>query len=133
MPGPILPLSPRSRNKGAMPRRRANGAARIKAPARQAGLSMVADAVRRRAQSQGSVTPREIRAELARAGLAESRWKEVVSQAGAALTCRRGRYYYVPAGPSRMRTRVRHDHRQHQHLAAAVRFLIRQQRALEAV
>lgn len=116
-----------------MPRRRANGAARAKAPARPAGLSTVADAVRRQAQSQGFVVAREIRAELARAGLAESLWKEVVAHAGATLSCRRGRYYYVPAGPSRMRARVRRDYRQHQHLAAAVRFLIRQQRALEAV
>jgi hypothetical protein len=93
----------------------------------------VTEAVRRRAQSQGSVVPRDIRTELRRAGLAESLWEEVVVRLGPALEQRRGRYHYVPPGPARMRLRVRQDQRQHRTLAAAVRFLIRQQRALEAI
>jgi hypothetical protein len=127
-------LSSRSRGKAAASRRRSNGTAvRSKAGAEPARLSGVAEAVRRRAQSQGFVVSRDIRAELARAGMAESLWKQVVNEVGAALSCRGGRYYYVPAGPSRMRARVRRDYRQHQHMSTAVRFLIRQQRALDAV
>ncbi|MBY0526182.1 MAG: hypothetical protein K2R98_22500 [Gemmataceae bacterium] len=96
-------------------------------------LKGVVDAVQRRAQRQGFVVPREIRAELMEAGLNDSLWKDVLALAGSSLNCRHGRYYYVPAGPSRMRVRVRHDHVHLRHLQRAVRWLIRQQRAVEAV
>jgi hypothetical protein len=123
MSGPLLPLSSRSHGKRSAARR-ANGSA---------SLVDVLEAVRRRAQSQGFVLSREIRDELAGAGLDQMLWKDVVTRIGAALDCRRGRYYYVPPGPSRMRVRVRRDYRQQRRLAAAVRFLIRQKRALDAV
>lgn len=133
MTGPTLPLSSRSQSKKSAARRRANGSAVRAKAASAASLVQVEEAVRRCAQSQGFVVRREIRDELARAGLAETLWKDVVTRMGAALDCRRGRYYYVPPGPSRMRVRVRRDHRQQQRMAAAVRFLMRQKRALDAV
>jgi len=114
-------------------RRRANGSAGRAKATGPTDLTRVVDAVRRRAQSQSFVVARDIRGELASAGLAESQWKDVVARMGAALDCRRGRYYYVPPGPSRMRIRVRRDYQQQRRLGAAVRFLIRQKRALDAV
>lgn len=99
----------------------------------QAALREVVAAVQRRAQEQEFVVPREIRAELSQAGIAETYWKDVITQAGPALAYRRGRYYYVPAGPPRMRIRVRHDQQQQLQLQRAVRWLIRQQRVAEAV
>jgi hypothetical protein len=130
MSGPILPLSSRSGSKG---RRRANGTAGRAKASSPADLAPVAEAVRRRARSQGFVVARDVRRELASAGLAETLWKDVVDRMGAALDYRRGRYYYVPPGPSRMRIRVRRDRRQQRRLGTAVRFLIRQKRALDAV
>lgn len=60
-------------------------------------LKDVADAVLRRAQRQGYIVPREIRAELKLAGLAESQWKEVVALAKGGLNYRQGRYHAVVA------------------------------------
>jgi len=96
-------------------------------------LQRIADAVRRRAQREGYVVPRQVRAELTQAGLADSQWKSVVQLIGPSLTYRNGRYYYVPAGTSRMRVRVRRDQRQQREIDRVVRRLIRQQRAAEAV
>jgi hypothetical protein len=63
-------------------------------------LRGIAGSVLRRAERQGYVLAREVRAELAAAGLPEARWKEVVTLAGPSLTCRRGRYYYTsPTSP----------------------------------
>jgi PilZ domain len=58
-------------------------------------LRAVADAVVRRAQRQGFVVAREIREELTQAGLADSRWKSVVTLTRPALTYRNARYYYT--------------------------------------
>lgn len=96
-------------------------------------LQRIAEAVRRRAQREGYVVPRQVRAELSEAGLADDRWKDVVALVGPSLSYRHGRYYYVPVGPSRMRVRVRRSLRQQQEIDRAVRRLIRQQRATEAV
>lgn len=137
MAGSILPLSSRAGAKVSAARKRSNGptrtAAKTKSVPALPSVAQVAQAMCRQAQRQGFVVPRDIRAELVRTGLAESLWKQVVATAGAALCFRRGRYYFVPVGPERMRVRVRRDTQQHRHLASAVRFLIRQQRALEAV
>jgi hypothetical protein len=59
-----------------------------------ASLEGIADVVIRRAQRQGFILPREIREELAQAGVADSLWKEVVALARSALQYRQGRYYY---------------------------------------
>jgi hypothetical protein len=58
-------------------------------------LRGIASAVIRRAQRQGYVVPREIRAELSGAGLPEALWNEVVALARESLTYRNSRYYYI--------------------------------------
>jgi hypothetical protein len=91
-------------------------------------LQNVADTVVRRAQRQGYVVPREVRAELALAGLPESRWKDVLSLAREALHYRRGRYYFLdPVSPA-----LREQQSQRQMVANAVRDLIRQHRTTAA-
>src|SRR5262249_22193625 len=52
------------------------------------GLEDVARAVVRRARLQGFVLARDIRAELARAGLPEGKWSQIVSLAHGALELR---------------------------------------------
>ena len=83
-------------------------------------LQGVVNAVVRLAQGQGFVVPREARAELTRASLPDSLWKDIVLLAGPSLTCRNGRYYYVPAGAGRMRVRAKHDRRTHIEIQKAV-------------
>lgn len=85
-------------------------------------------AVLRSAQRQEFIVPRQVRDELRRAELPEHCWKEVIQQAGSALTCRHSRYYFVPSGPTRMRARARHDQRQLEAIQQAVRSLIRKER-----
>ena len=58
-------------------------------------LQSVADQVVRRAERQGHVMAEEVREELARAGLDETLWKDVLALARACLSYRDdGRYYY---------------------------------------
>jgi hypothetical protein len=99
----------------------------------RSSLQRVANAVRRRARADGYVVPRQVREELTAAGLADSQWKQVLALIGPSLSYRHGRYYYVPAGPTRMKVRVHRDQRHQQQIDRAVRRLIRQQRAAEAV
>lgn len=76
-------------------------------------LHGIASAVIRRAERQGYVVPREVRAELAAAGLPEDRWKDVVQLARDSLSFRNGRYYFInplparPAGQDQARQAVR--------------------------
>jgi hypothetical protein len=56
-------------------------------------LKGVAELVVRRAQRQGYVVPREVRAELAAANLPESLWNNVVALGRGSLSYHRGRYY----------------------------------------
>jgi hypothetical protein len=85
-------------------------------------LQGVADEVVRRAQRQGYVVAREIREELAQAGLPESVWKDVLALARPSLTYRRGRYYY--AAP--VSERVRAEQSQQQDVRRAVERLVGQ-------
>jgi hypothetical protein len=85
-------------------------------------LQGVANAVVRRAQRQGFVLPREIRAELAQAGLPEEQWKEVVELAREVLHFRTDRYYFVTSVSPRLRQEQTHQ----QKIAAAIHRLIRQ-------
>src|SRR5436190_24325364 len=88
-------------------------------------LQSIADTVVRRAQRQGYVVPREVRAELALAGLPEGRWKDVLSLAREALHYRQGRYYYLePVSPA-----LREQQSQQEMVANAVRDVIRRHRA----
>lgn len=60
-------------------------------------LANVADAILRRAQRQGYVVPRDVRAELSAAGLAEDQWKDVVALLKNELHYRQGRYHHMAA------------------------------------
>jgi hypothetical protein len=85
-------------------------------------LQGVATAVVRRAQRQGFVVPREVRQELAAAGLPEEFWKDVLALAHPALNHRQGRYYYASA----VSARVEQEQQQQRVIQRAVRQLIRQ-------
>jgi hypothetical protein len=83
-------------------------------------LQAIADAVVRRAQRQGYVTPRVVRAELTQAGLPEDQWKDVLDLARESLHYRQGRYYYLePVSP-----RLQQEQSQQQMVANAVRQVI---------
>ena len=84
-------------------------------------LQNIADTVIRRAQRQGYIVPREVRAELALAGLPEGRWKDVLVLARASLHYRQGRYYYLDAVSPALREQQSHQ----QQVANAVREVIR--------
>src|SRR5438046_3120954 len=88
-------------------------------------LQNVADAVVRRAETQGCVLPREVREQLAAAGLPETLWKEVVKLARPALRYRAGRYYHTAS----LSERVLRDQDQQQAVRRAVRQLVRAHRA----
>src|SRR5207302_7466404 len=84
-------------------------------------LQGIANTIVQRAQRQGYVVPREIRAELSDAGLPDAQWKDVVELARPALYFRQGRYYYVnPVSP-----RLREELSQQERIQHAVRQLIR--------
>jgi hypothetical protein len=85
-------------------------------------LQEIAERVVRRAQLQGSVTARDIREELTRAGEPENLWKDVLALARPSLHYRGGRYHYTPAASER----VRAEKSQQQRIHEAVRELIRQ-------
>jgi hypothetical protein len=88
-----------------------------------ANLQGVADQVVRRAQQQGHVVPREVREELARAGVPETFWKDVLALARESLSYRRGRYYY--SAP--VSDRVAAEQSQQRDIQSAVQRLIEQQ------
>jgi hypothetical protein len=83
-------------------------------------LQGIAEHVINRARVQGFIVPREIRATLAEAGLAETQWKDVLVLAQAFLHYRHGRYYYV----SMANTRPRTDQIQQRDIQHAVRQII---------
>jgi hypothetical protein len=87
-------------------------------------LQSIADTVVRRAQRQGYVVPREVRAELALAGLPEGRWKDVLALARESLHYRQGRYYYLHA----VSPALREQQSQQQRVASAVRAILRHHR-----
>jgi hypothetical protein len=88
-------------------------------------LQGVADVVVGRAERQGYVLAREVREELARAGLPEDHWKDVLALAKPAFRHQKGRYYLTSPGVSVLRSRLREDQRQQQEVHHAVRNLIR--------
>jgi hypothetical protein len=91
-------------------------------------LHGIASAVIRRAERQGYVVPREIRAELAAAGLPEARWREVVVLARDSLGLRSGRYYHINPLPARPHP----QEEQRRVIAEAVRRLVEGHRARAA-
>lgn len=84
-------------------------------------LKDVADAVIRRAQRLGSVTPRDLRGELKLAGMPETDWKEVVQLAQSSLHYRQGRYYPVSA----KRLHLEKEQEQRRAIEKVIRKLIR--------
>jgi len=66
-------------------------------------LELVADQVLRRAHRQGFVVQRDIRNQLARTGISERRWKEVLDIASPSLRYRNGRYHYKAAVSPQLR------------------------------
>jgi hypothetical protein len=91
-------------------------------------LQTIAEQVVRRARRQGYVVPRDVREELARAGLPETSWKEVLTQTKPALSLRSGRYYF----PAPNNDPVRQAQTQQEDVRRAVRRLIRQHRQAAA-
>jgi hypothetical protein len=91
-------------------------------------LQSIADTVVRRAQRQGYVVPREVRAELALSGLPEGRWKDVLELARGSLHYRQGRYYYLDAVSPALRA----QQSQQQRVAEAVRDVLRRHQAAAA-
>jgi hypothetical protein len=91
-------------------------------------LQTIAEQVVRRARRQGFVVPREVREELARAGLPESSWKEVLTKTDPPLCRRSGRYYF----PAPINDPVHLAQTQLENVRKAVRRLIRQHRAAAA-
>src|SRR5207247_2976407 len=89
-------------------------------------VQSVAEEVARRARRQGFIQSREVREELARAGLPETLWRDVVAAVTPALTPRAGRYYYpTPGGSARnqqeqIRHAVRKLIRAHKEAAASI-------------
>ena len=67
-----------------------------------ANLQQIAKAVIRRAHRQGYVVPRDIRSELALAGLPEDQWKLVASLTREWLNYRQGRYYHIESVSPRL-------------------------------
>jgi hypothetical protein len=88
-------------------------------------LQPVVNAVLRRAQRQGYVVPREVRAELTEAGLPDVRWKDVLMMARESLHYRQGRYYYLDA----VSPRLQQQQSRQQVVATAVRLVIRAHQA----
>jgi hypothetical protein len=84
-------------------------------------LQGVANAVVRRAQRQGYVVPREVRAELTQAGLPESQWKDVLALARESLHYRQGRYYFLDT----VSPRLQQQQSRQEAVANAVRQVIR--------
>jgi hypothetical protein len=91
----------------------------------QSDLQEIADAVIRRAERQGFVTPDEVREELTRAGHPESLWKDVLALARPSVTYRQGRYEFV----SSVSARAQEEQHQQQRIREAVQQLIGRHRA----
>jgi len=91
-------------------------------------LQGIAELVIRRAQRQGYVIPREVREELASAGVPDTLWKDVVALARPILYHRKGRYYYEEP----VSEPVRQEQLQQLCVGQAIRQLVRQHREAAA-
>jgi hypothetical protein len=73
-------------------------------------LPRVADLLVRRARREGYIRPRDVSAELSRAGFPETSTEEVLALAGPALVYHKGRYYpteSAQATPQRQRAKIK--------------------------
>ena len=87
-------------------------------------ITQVAETVSRRAQRQGYVVPKDIRAELRQAGLPEEQWKEIVGHLKQTLNYRQGRYYHVAA----LSPRLHQEQELQRRIVKAIKSLIKEQR-----
>ena len=87
-------------------------------------LQPIADAVLRLAKQHGSVTPRDVRAELRIAGLPETAWKDALALVEGSLVHRQGRYYPKES----FNPRLQKLHAQQRAVEKAIRRLIKQHR-----
>jgi hypothetical protein len=85
-------------------------------------IATVAEAILRRAQRQGYVVPRDIRAELHAAGFPDESWKDVVSHLKDDLHYRQGRYYHVAA----VSPRLHQEQEQQRAIAKVIKALIKE-------
>jgi hypothetical protein len=85
------------------------------------GLEDVARTVVRRARQKGFVLARDIRAELAEAGLPERKWKQIITLARGMLDYRQRKYYYKQA----VSAPVIAEQKQQRAIRRAIRQLIR--------
>jgi hypothetical protein len=92
-----------------------------------ATIAEVAEIVGRRAQRQGYVVPRDIRAELQTAGLPDEQWKEIVAHLKSTLNYRQGRYYHVAA----VSPRVHQEREQQRVIGKFLRNIVKEQRQAE--
>src|SRR5262245_19042225 len=88
-------------------------------------IATVAEAILRRAQRQGYVVPRDIRAELQAAGFPDGSWKDVVAYLREDLHYRQGRYYHVAA----VSPRLHQEQEQQRAIAKMIRALIKEHKA----
>jgi len=92
------------------------------------GLDDVARAVVRRARQKGFVLARDIRAELAEAGLPEADWKQIITLARGMLDYRHRKYYYKES----VSAPVIAEQKQQRAIRRAIRQLIRSYARREA-
>jgi hypothetical protein len=85
----------------------------------------VANTIIRRARLQGSVTPRQVREELAGARLPGTLWKDVIALARPELAYRHGRYFHV----SMLSQRIDQEERNHRAVRRAVFQIVRAHKA----
>ena len=90
-------------------------------------LRGVADAVLRRAEREGSVSPDDVRQELTQAGVSDDLVRDVLALCRRALRKRDGRYHYVTS-----RRPARPEDRQRQ-VRSAVRAVIRRHKQVQRV
>jgi hypothetical protein len=88
-------------------------------------LAQVAEAVLRRAQRQGFIVSRDVRAELRLAELPEAQWKDVLEMVRSTLVPRQGRYYHKDA----YSPRLEQERAQQQAIQKAIRAIIKEHRA----
>lgn len=84
-------------------------------------LEQVARAVVRRAQRQGSIVARDVRAELRIAGLPETQWKGALALARPDLLFRQGRYYHKDT----FNPRLLQEQARQKAIAQAIRQIVR--------
>ncbi len=93
-----------------------------------ANLQGLAETVVRRAESQGSVTPDEVRQELTQAGVPDEMSDEVLALCRRSLRLRQGRYHYVTAAARKPR-----PDQQQRNIRKAVREVIRRHKQVQRV